>query len=67
MLLENKRNNQEHMAKLKDLLLQPAIGMKLASEDDTYNFYNRYALHTGFSTQKGMMRYNKKGVLRQRE
>lgn len=66
MLLDNKRNNQEHMAKLKDLLLQPAIGMKLASEDDT-QFSNRYALYTGFSIQKVMIRYNKKGVLRQRE
>ncbi|KAL5993569.1 hypothetical protein ACLOJK_014494 [Asimina triloba] len=32
--------------------LKPTIGMKFASLEDGYNFYNTYGLHNGFSVRK---------------
>lgn len=44
----------------------PSIGMKVYSEEEAYNLYNKYAAHVGFSIRRSKCHYNARGLLRQR-
>nr|XP_027068259.1 protein FAR1-RELATED SEQUENCE 5-like [Coffea arabica] len=43
--------------------LCPKIGMEFQSEDEAYNFYNRYGLVVGFSVRKDYLNKDKDGVV----
>ncbi|XP_027174418.1 protein FAR1-RELATED SEQUENCE 7-like [Coffea eugenioides] len=42
------------------------IGMEFQSEDEAYNFYNRYGLVVGFSVRKDYLNKDKEGVITSR-
>ena len=46
--------------------LCPKIGMEFQSEDEAYNFYNRYGLVVGFSVRKDYLNKDKDGVVTSR-
>ncbi|XP_027166447.1 uncharacterized protein LOC113766449 [Coffea eugenioides] len=46
--------------------LCPKISMEFQSEDEAYNFYNRYGLIVGFSVRKDYLNKDKDGVVTSR-
>ncbi|XP_071906005.1 protein FAR1-RELATED SEQUENCE 5-like [Coffea arabica] len=46
--------------------LCPKIGMEFQSEDEAYNFYNRYGLVVGFNVRKDYLNKDKDGVVTSR-